>query len=386
MKKVFKNKVKSLKLTTLGFTLIELLGVLILLAVIALIAYPIIDKVLSNAKNQAYERQKDSIIEVASLYVTVNGNYSTSTKLLSFQTLIDAGFLKEGEILDPRDSSKEMPGCVLYSWSEFKNQYIFEYSEECKLPSYAVGDLLKVQVSDSETQNIYVLEVNGNEIVGILDRNLPGVTVAWISEEDYNSAGGDWTNDDNTTFNQNLYEFGPITALAAMNERTSSWNKVNKIEMPEATTILKLTEFYQNLSETDKQNWEIKYRDRMNEAFEAIGGCNSNTECKEKLTEAGYGDVLLPEWVTINLETTGDSSAGWGYWTSTPVEYSVFSYPDGAWNVNGLGDLYSGFVDDSDVVGVRPVIHIYESNILSKLEAPEYVNPDDVGGNIGVES
>ena len=178
-----------------GFTLIELLGVLILLAVIALIAYPIIDKVLSNAKNQAYERQKDSIIEAASLYVTVNGNYSTSTKQLSFQTLIDAGFLKEGEILDPRDSSKEMPGCVLYSWSESKNQYIFEYSEECSLPSYAVGDLLKVQVSDSETQNIYVLEVNGNEIVGILDRNLPGGTVAWISEEDYNSAGGNWTGD-----------------------------------------------------------------------------------------------------------------------------------------------------------------------------------------------
>ena len=114
-----------------GFTLIELLGVLILLAVIALITFPIIDKILSNAKNEAYERQKDSIIEAARMYVTTNGNYSTNQTQLSFQTLIDSGYLKEGEILDPRDSSKEMPGCVIYNWDESKNQYIFEYSEDC---------------------------------------------------------------------------------------------------------------------------------------------------------------------------------------------------------------------------------------------------------------
>ena len=114
-----------------AFTLIELLGVLILLAVIALITFPIIDKVLSNAKNEAYERQKDSIIEATRMYVTINGNYSTSKTQLNFQTLIDAGYLKEGEILDPRDSSKETPGCVIYNWNESKNQYIFEYSEDC---------------------------------------------------------------------------------------------------------------------------------------------------------------------------------------------------------------------------------------------------------------
>ena len=139
MKKVLKNKSKNVKLTSFGFTLIELLGVLILLAVVALITFPIIDKVLSNAKNEAYERQKDSIIEAARMYITTNGDYSTSQRQLSFKTLIDAGFLKEGEILDPRDSSKEMPGCVLYSWSEDKNQYLFEYDEECSFTNYSVG-------------------------------------------------------------------------------------------------------------------------------------------------------------------------------------------------------------------------------------------------------
>ena len=99
------------------FTLIELLGVLLLLAIIALITFPIIDKTLTSAKEEAYNRQKDNIIEAARMYVTENGNYDTNQKQLSFQTLIDAGFLKDGDILDPRDSNKKMPGCILYNWS-----------------------------------------------------------------------------------------------------------------------------------------------------------------------------------------------------------------------------------------------------------------------------
>ena len=52
MKKVLKNKEKILKLTTLGFTLIELLAVVIILAIIALIAVPIIlDHSINSSTN-----------------------------------------------------------------------------------------------------------------------------------------------------------------------------------------------------------------------------------------------------------------------------------------------------------------------------------------------
>ena len=47
-----------------GFTLIELLAALVVLAIIALIVYPTIGKVLSNNKTKAYEKQLD-VIEVA---------------------------------------------------------------------------------------------------------------------------------------------------------------------------------------------------------------------------------------------------------------------------------------------------------------------------------
>ena len=53
MKKVLKNKKKSLKLTILGFTLIELLAVVIILAIVALIATPIILNVIKEAQDSA---------------------------------------------------------------------------------------------------------------------------------------------------------------------------------------------------------------------------------------------------------------------------------------------------------------------------------------------
>ena len=354
-----------------AFTLIELLGVLLLLAIIALITFPIIDKTLTSAKEEAYNRQKDNIIEAARLYVTENGNYDTNQKQLSFQTLIDAGFLKSGDILDPRDSNKKMPGCILYNWSNSKNQYIYEYSEECSLPTYAVGDLLKVQVSDSETQNIYVLESNGDEIVGLLDRNI-GSLVAWISEEDYNDSGGNWSSDNNTIINQNLYKFGPVTANKALEERTSTWNKVSEKYLPSVEDILKFTSFYQNLE--NKDNWEFKYFEKIN----TFPSCNNSQDCKEKLIASGYGDMLLPDYMTINLETIEGESKVYAYWLSTTSNINIVSAPYYAWNVFGYGFVYDVGVVYNDFAGIRPVIHISQSNILSKLDSPEYVNPDDV--------
>ena len=378
-----------------GFTLIELLAVIIILAIVALIATPIILDVVEDARKSAGLSEANMIYSGINNYcateeikVQMNSSYTAICKSGMLTTDVEKMVnLGNAEVLEIEYSDK-------LTWLKVKsNGHTYSLQDNAMVEGdldkpeakYAVGDLLKVQVSDSETQNIYVLEVNGNEIVGILDRNLPGGTVAWISEEDYNSAGGNWGSDDNTTFNQNLYEFGSVTALAAMNERTSSWNKVKKIEMPEAEEMLKLTEYYKELESSEEtSNWESKYFtdfDNFMMSNESIQTCSSGSECREAIIAAGGEKYLLPEWATINLETTGDSSAGWGYWTSTPFAYpNVFSYPDYAWLVDVYGGLYDGYVVGSVGVGVRPVIHIYESNILEKLEAPEYVTPDDVVG------
>ena len=132
MKKVLKNKRKSLKLTTLGFTLVELLGVLIVLAVIALITFPIVDSVIKNSREQSYDRTVESIIEAANNYSTVGDlGYSTEKKPLYLEDIKQYGLL-DSSIINPI-TEEEMTGCIWYSWDPVYNQYNFEYDSECEI-------------------------------------------------------------------------------------------------------------------------------------------------------------------------------------------------------------------------------------------------------------
>ena len=155
---------------------------------------------------------------------------------MSLQTLINSGFLEDKDIIDPRNN-ESMTGCVVYRWDNSTNQYKYQYDEECVLPTYLVGDLLKVDVGGGQSQNIYVLEVNGDKITGILDRNLVGPI--------------DYDEIDNV-----LDEIG------------IRWNNVIDKRLPNAYELITLTDFYQELS--DKSDWENKYFTRMVEASESL--------------------------------------------------------------------------------------------------------------------
>ena len=388
MKKVLKNNGKSLKLTTLGFTLIELLAVIIILAIVALIATPIILDVVEDARKSAGLSEANLIYSGITTYCATEEMKVQMDK--DYEKLCDSEMTKEdvkemvnlgnAEVIEIGYGSK------LNRLKVKSNGYIYTLVKGKMTEGdivvedpYVLGDLLKVDVGGGQSQNIYVLEMNGDEITGILDRNL-GDTVAWISNEDYNSAGGNSSSDSDEVYNQNLYKFGPITVNKALEERTSGWSNVTSKRLPKAEEMLKLTEFYQNLS--DKSNWESEYFTRITEMESSgISSCSSSRDCRTKIEQAGYGDILIPEWATINLRTTGDCSenAAWGYWTSTLVDYEVVSYPGFAWNVCFNYGLCSYGADHYDDVGVRPVITISTSNIINKLESPEYI--DDNGFN-----
>ena len=59
MRSTFKNKMKNLKLTTSGFTLIELLAVIVILAIIALIATPIVLSIINDTKKSAIKQSAE---------------------------------------------------------------------------------------------------------------------------------------------------------------------------------------------------------------------------------------------------------------------------------------------------------------------------------------
>ena len=124
-----------------GFTLVELLAVIVILGVLALITFPIIDKSIKQSKEKALEKTIASVIEASINYSIQNDlGYSSNYKKLEFETLIDAGFLKK-EIINPITNQK-LQGCVLYKWDSSYNQYEFEYSEACEMPTLTIKDIV----------------------------------------------------------------------------------------------------------------------------------------------------------------------------------------------------------------------------------------------------
>ena len=130
MKKIANSESEGGCLLNNGFTLVELLGVLIVLAVIALITFPIVDSVIKNGREESYNRTVESIIEAASNYSTVGDlGYSTEKKALYLEDIKKYGLLDQS-IINPV-TEEEMAGCVWYSWDPVYNQYNFEYDSEC---------------------------------------------------------------------------------------------------------------------------------------------------------------------------------------------------------------------------------------------------------------
>lgn len=110
-----------------GFTLIELLGSIVILSLIALVAFPSILNFLSSSQNNINEAKKSVIIGAAKEYVTDNeNNYkrdSSLNKKITTSLLVSEGYITNKDIMD--DDSWV---CVTVNDS---NKYVFKYKENC---------------------------------------------------------------------------------------------------------------------------------------------------------------------------------------------------------------------------------------------------------------
>ena len=113
-----------------AFTLAELLGVIVVLAVVALITFPIITSSIRNSQNKALEDTIKTIEEAAYRYSVENDlGYSSQRRPLYLDEIKQKGFLKKN-LVNPI-TEEEITGCVWYSWNIAYNQYFFEYDSEC---------------------------------------------------------------------------------------------------------------------------------------------------------------------------------------------------------------------------------------------------------------
>jgi len=116
-----------------GFTLIELLAVIILLAIIALIAYPTLNNVISKNKDKLYEKQIDELERHTNTWIMDHANTfeleNGDSYLLSFEEMYNSGLLNVKEVKDPRNS-ENIKGCMVITRNNAN--YDIKYSEECK--------------------------------------------------------------------------------------------------------------------------------------------------------------------------------------------------------------------------------------------------------------
>lgn len=115
-----------------GFTLIELLGVLIIIAVLAVITTPIIEKVLDDQKEKTYQRQVDTILNSARQWA-VEHNLEMPKKdgsyyKLSLKTLKASSYYDEGTVINPIDDSI-MDGCIYITFKKANNKLVYEYKD-----------------------------------------------------------------------------------------------------------------------------------------------------------------------------------------------------------------------------------------------------------------
>ena len=362
-----------------GFTLIELLAVIVVLAIIALIATPIVMNTIKNAKKGAAERTADNYIKQVEtavagsridgtkisngiyniqpdgnlcpasgcgendkdkITIDMSGNKPTSGKIKIFnsEVLQDGTKLVVGDYnvkyknnkltaTEPykgvlcKANTTKATALVYNGGDDSTNESSYTREEVGLLASeatskYDAGVTYTCELGDGEQNTFYVLETNGDNVSLIAAMNL-GAPVAWITKEDYLAAGGT-ESDYGSLGNNNL---GPITVNKILKERASIWTKLDEdqIKLPSGNQI-------------------------------ATAGGDT------KWTENNYTGTTLQTWLNSYTKfTTGTL----GYWTSSSVATDVIS----AWDMRYDNILHRDYVSNSSSYGIRPVITISKSNL-----------------------
>ena len=324
-----------------GFTLIELLAVIVVLAIIALIATPIVMNTIKNAKKGAAERTADNYIKQVETTIaekklennpltdglyTIDSNGNLTGNGLTEPVTIDMSGNKptSGKITIKnngvdQDNSNVKIGDYIVSYDKDNNK---QQAQElykgvlCKavttatngnIPQgkFAYGDEYTCELGDNEEKTFFVLETNGDNVSLIMNKNIDsngkgttsGNTVAWCKSGKDNSCAADG-------------------ALEYLKTSTTGWTKLTESQI------------------------SLPSYDQINKA-------------------AGNKTSGLSTWLYGNLNVYG--SDPFCYWTSTPDASNSYCaglmYSDGHLDYDAVdSDYHAG-------CGVRPVITVSKSNL-----------------------
>ncbi len=341
-----------------GFTLIELLAVIVVLAIIALIATPIVMNTIKKSQKGAAERSADNYIEAVETAVATSrldsDGVSDGTYTINEKGNLEGNGLKEPLTIEMSGNkptsgtitirngqvttdSKMTIGSYEVSYNQTNKKY--EAIEKgnttvevlCKavttattgnVPngSFSNGDEYTCELGDNDAKTFFVLETNGDNVSllmyanvdsngkAITSDNIPsdkGLT-AWCGDEILCKTNDSWDN-----------KKGPLTAEIKLKESTESWTKLvsSQITLPNVSQMNKKISI-------EVGDWRVDY-----------------------LGAGGY----------VKHQVQGV----YGYWTSdsSSIDGSATAFDcDGA--INNLVEI-----SNSSNFGIRPVITLSKSQL-----------------------
>ena len=394
-----------------GFTLIELLAVIVVLAIIALIATPIVMNTIKNAKKGAAERTADNYIKQVETTIaekklennpladgpyTIDSNGNLTGNGLTESVTIDmsgtkpnGGTVTIANGLVSKEGTTMTVGDYNVRYNQENNKY--EATEKGNTSvTYKNGQEVYFNVDNgtkctsSEAvsttgtkrgcMKFYAFNDNGGDKLNlILDHNTTA-KVAWVLKEDYIAAGG--TESDYGDYGKN--DKGPLTLLVQLKKDTESWQG----------TITPTNYTMDQTGQESNANYTIdysEYKARLITANE-IAQITGNAPWNEKIAVSTYyfDTNTITESDTCKIGDTSGCKYGWlydrtsdfcttygclnnsdqatyGYWTAS----SRVDTSNDAWGVDCTA-YFSGttavfYYDYS--YGVRPVITVSKSKL-----------------------
>ena len=177
-----------------GFTLVELIGVVILIGLIALIAIPSVDYIITKTKDNAYDRTKDTLKDGLRNWVTDNKEliYEDGEEIIvTLADLKEQGYV-EYEIKNPKTS------ICLANTMQFKITRVKDTEKDTYEYTFLDEELIDGNLKDceavSKTPSIYLLGDNPQKIEITNDSTLtyasfdPGATAKSSAGEDISSS------------------------------------------------------------------------------------------------------------------------------------------------------------------------------------------------------
>ena len=399
---------------TNGFTLIELLAVIVILAIIALIATPIILGIINSVKEQTKEISAENYLSAVEQAI-IRRNMKEEFKP-TICTVISQGLDCEGydEPLKVEvDGEAPTNGVIYFSNDKVSNGTILNFDNYIKKINNLAKKNVKATTEKTKTTGIVpIQDENGNikissEFKIKVNDNSDWLTFFVLSNEgDYVNliaeqniaTDGTFTSEpqDNNEWyvtSSNAYDnrYGPITAYDYLSEATSNWTNIPIIEnfvYEDEGHVEDSTYGYQSII-TALDNSTGKYKTTITSYSSDYGNPVTYENMRIRLpyesevttTEVGCkGDEgSCPLWM-VNYLTGNVNSAPYynesngkvsvasanniGYWL-------LSSHPGSSYNarrVNYIGQVCASYRTNAFDHGVRPVITILKSDLLRVMK------------------